>query len=725
MTVFLKKFLPQRVKSKLLFLVGGLIAVLIVIPVVLQYTESMHRAREEGKMQAGELATRATDQLQETEKELLLVAQTVAHMPAATRYLAERDRPALLALCMPLFKQLKEHMELNVFHFHLPPAISFLRLQKPEKYGDDLSGFRKTVVDVNRTLEPVSAIEVGRAGMSVRAVVPVMYTAPGEDQERHVGSVEFGAPLKQAFVDSVKKLTGSNVALIVPDGEGFKVQAATYDPDLSSSQAGELRRVMASRKMATVQGNLQGHEVMVAYRPVTDYSGKAVGVLAVPFDISATLHQAHRRALYTIAAGFAAILLVQGLIWLLFNRLINRPLDALTRRLEKASQGDLTQTMDASHIEGVNCSELQACDQPDCSMYGKTGYCWEEAGSLANNIQCPQILSGELESCSQCGRVFGSTVKDEFSELTVYFNGFLANVTRMVKEIRDNSENLNETSAALGSVSTQLDASTAETAGRVESVAAAAEEMSANMASVAAATEEAAANVNVMSTAAEEIGSTIGEIQQNTANAKQITGQAVEEASDISTKVDELGNAAQDIGKVTETITEISAQTNLLALNATIEAARAGEAGKGFAVVANEIKDLARQTADATGEIKKRIEGIQHSTGITVDGIRKITDIIKEIDEIVTFIAGAIDEQGATMTELTSNVQQAGQGISEVSENVAQSSEVSREIADDVSQVNAATEQVAKGSRQVHDRAGELQQLAGDLKEMIDKFKLN
>ncbi len=725
MLTILKKVLPSRVKTRLLLAVGLLIAILITVPVVLQLTGSLRQAREQGRMQAEELATRADEQLHETEQKLLLVAQTVAHMPAADRFLAERDRPALLALCMPLYKQLRQHMELNVFHFHLPPATSFLRLQKPEKYGDDLSGFRKTVVDVNRTLKPISAIEVGRAGMSVRAVVPVMYSEPGSTGERHVGSVEFGAPLKQAFVDSVKKLLGADIALLVPDGQGFKIQAATYAADLSSGRAAILRRVMNTEKMTTIEGEIKGREVMIAYRPVTDYSGKVVGILAVPADISAELASAHSKALVTIGVGLAAILLVQGVIWLLFNRLVNRPLDELTRRLELASQGDLTQTMDSSHIREVNCSELLECNKPDCSMYGRTGYCWEEAGSLATNIQCPRILSGELDSCSMCRKVFGSTVRDEFSELTVYFNGFLANVTRMVGEIRANSEQLNQTSNALGSVSSQLDASTAETASRAESVAAAAEEMSANMSSVAAATEEAAANVNVMSTAAEEIGSTIGEIQENTANARKITGQAVDEAADISVKVDELGSAAVDIGKVTETITEISSQTNLLALNATIEAARAGEAGKGFAVVANEIKDLAKQTAEATGEIKKRIEGIQHSTDITVDGIRKITDIIREIDEIVTFIAGAIEEQGHTMTELTSNVQQAGQGISEVSENVAQSSGVSREIADDVAQVNSATEQVAKGSRQVHDRAAELQQLAADLQKMIDRFKLS
>nr|WP_320011745.1 methyl-accepting chemotaxis protein [uncultured Desulfobulbus sp.] len=81
------------------------------------------------------------------------------------------------------------------------------------------------------------------------------------------------------------------------------------------------------------------------------------------------------------------------------------------------------------------------------------------------------------------------------------------------------------------------------------------------------------------------------------------------QAGSASSQVNELGLAAQEIGKVVEAITEISEQVNLLALNATIEAARAGDAGKGFAVVANKIKELARQTAEATGEIKRRYRG--------------------------------------------------------------------------------------------------------------------
>jgi methyl-accepting chemotaxis protein len=183
-----------------------------------------------------------------------------------------------------------------------------------------------------------------------------------------------------------------------------------------------------------------------------------------------------------------------------------------------------------------------------------------------------------------------------------------------------------------------------------------------------------------------------------------------------------LGSAAQDIGKVTETIAEISAQTNLLALNATIEAARAGEAGKGFAVVANEIKDLARQTATATGEIKDRIEGIQSSTEITVQGIRKISEIITEIDAIVSGIAVALEEQSATMSELTTNIAEAGTGIGEVSENVAQSSVVSQQISRDISQLNQSVADIAGSTGLVAKNAEELNRLADSLRQLINKF---
>ena len=124
-----------------------------------------------------------------------------------------------------------------------------------------------------------------------------------------------------------------------------------------------------------------------------------------------------------------------------------------------------------------------------------------------------------------------------------------------------------------------------------------------------------------------------------------------------------MGRAAREIGNVVETITEISSQVDLLALNATIEAARAGDAGKGFAVVAGEIKELARQTAEASGEIKKRVEGIQTNTAGTVNEINDVSEVVNEINAIVATIASAVEEQSATTREIVSNVSQASVGF--------------------------------------------------------------
>ncbi|WP_155323293.1 methyl-accepting chemotaxis protein [Desulfosarcina ovata] len=178
------------------------------------------------------------------------------------------------------------------------------------------------------------------------------------------------------------------------------------------------------------------------------------------------------------------------------------------------------------------------------------------------------------------------------------------------------------------------------------------------------------------------------------------------------------------MGKVTEAITEISEQTNLLALNATIEAARAGEAGKGFAVVANEIKDLAKQTSDATLDIKQQIEAIQGSTNGTIEAINQIGTVIDTVNEIVATIATAVEEQSISTKEIAENIAQISQGVGEVNENVAQSSSVAGEITQSIGEVNQSAGEMASSSSQVRLSAEDLSQLAEKLNIMVGRFKV-
>ncbi len=713
----MRRILPQTVKARLMSLIGFSFCLLISVTVILTGIERKNTfiVSEELRLEA---KFNGVQRAFEDEAHLAsALALVVAAMPDVQKAFGFRNRQQLLKITLPFFKEQKDRLSLAQFQFHLPPATSFLRLHKPEKFGDDLSSFRKTVVTVNREKRIISGIEKGRAGFGIRGVVPVTMNG------NHVGSVEFGIKLNDQLLQSMKKTLGVDISIVVPDGDGFKYLAKTHTLDIPQKSYPWLRKIIAEDKIQFKLVDKNNKSLMTVFGPIKDYSGRTIGVLALPVDISDTMAAIHANLYKMAAGGLFVLLFTMAALYALMNILINNPMRDLVDKFRLAGQGDLTVVMESKNLCNANCSEEMDCDKEDCSSYGQSGKCWEQSGSFTTNVECPKIINGDYSSCREC-KVYKGSVKDEFADLSTTFNSFLSNIRRMVIDIKGSVGETSSASAHLTTLSEGMEAGASTAADRTNTVATAAEEMSANMNTVAAASEEASTNVNMVATATEEMTATISEIAGNTEEASLIAVRAVEQASSASAKVDVLGKAAVEISKVTEVISEISAQTNLLALNATIEAARAGEAGKGFAVVANEIKELARQTSDATQQIKLQIEGIQNSTDETVTEIREITDVINKVNGIVATISTAIEEQATTTGEIGSNVQQAAMGISEVNENVAHTSTVAGEIAGDISQISVVTQDITLSSQQVRESAGDLSGLAEKLGEMVSRFKI-
>jgi methyl-accepting chemotaxis protein len=269
------------------------------------------------------------------------------------------------------------------------------------------------------------------------------------------------------------------------------------------------------------------------------------------------------------------------------------------------------------------------------------------------------------------------------------------NLRGAIQEISNNALMISASSEELAVVSAQLNANAEETSSQANEVAQSSEIVSQNTQSVA--------------TSAEEFSTSIREISINAMEASRVANQAVTIANSTNQQMSKLSNSSIQIGEVVAVIADIAEQTNLLALNATIEAARAGELGKGFAVVANEVKELARSTAKATNEIGQSIDAIQADAKGAIESIAEITHIINKIDDISSIIATAVEEQAAT--------------VGEISRNISTSAGSSARITETVEAVAIASRGISSGSSEIQNSSAELARVAAKLKELVSKFE--
>ncbi|MCA3262175.1 MAG: methyl-accepting chemotaxis protein [Telmatospirillum sp.] len=205
--------------------------------------------------------------------------------------------------------------------------------------------------------------------------------------------------------------------------------------------------------------------------------------------------------------------------------------------------------------------------------------------------------------------------------------------------------------------------------------------------SVRAATAELSTANHQVATAAGEAGTLAQRVSGEMTASKTQVDSAIREIAalveitrGIANDLTGLRAALDGIGRVAKGIDAIARQTNLLALNATIEAARAGDAGKGFAVVASEVKALARQTAEATGEIDATLKTLGQQ-------------------------ASRLIGQSENSLQRAKSAEQGGAAIAEVMDTI---SVHVRDVSDRLGQITTAVGHIDTRSRSVSEAMGDL-----------------
>ncbi len=277
-------------------------------------------------------------------KNLTMASEILLNDKEVVQLFARRDRAMLAEHLSPIYDgKLKKEFGIKQFQFHLAPATSFLRLHKVGKYNDDLSSFRKTVVQANSNHKVIAGLEVGRGGLGMRLVSPVKF------EGNYIGTMEFGTSFK-SLLNRVAKTQKVSFAIGVyqdvfkaagrfetTDSDVVKGDIVYYDFSDSESKS-YLQTVEIKDEI--VFTNYDNKDYTVISIPIKDYSDKEIGYITFFKDETEILAALSSEVLIGIIVPIILASIVLLIIVFSLNRKVIHPLNELVSYTDELTKGN-------------------------------------------------------------------------------------------------------------------------------------------------------------------------------------------------------------------------------------------------------------------------------------------------------------------------------------------------------------------------------------------------
>ncbi|MCC2617930.1 methyl-accepting chemotaxis protein [Aestuariibacter halophilus] len=526
------------------------------------------------------------------------LSQTFASSPPVQQAFQDQDRATLQQLTEPFYLLAARDYGVKQAQFHLPPATSFLRLHRTEKFGDDLSEFRSTVVDVNRRRNPVSGIEKGVAGFGIRGVVPVSY------QGSHLGSVEFGLSLNEAFLEMIKSKYDIDISMHAIENGKVRLLANTDKEviDLSTDQ------ILAARSSPVVFDLDQGEQSFALFASVlTDYAGEVIGTVTLAMDrrdyeaqISAAKRNIAIISVLIVAVGVAIAYFLSVLITTPLNRAVDAMKDIskgegdLTKRLPVVGNNEFSRLaeafndfaekvrgsiFDVSGSTKVLDEAVQEVNQMMVSITDHTAKQREEIGSVATAItemtttihEVSKSGSDAAKAADRVEQESGGSVEllDRASDQIQQLDARISQANDVISKVSDESTNIGSVLDVIRGIAEQtnllalnaaIEAARAGEQGRGFAVVA--DEVRTLASRTQSSTEEIDTMISSLQNRVSEAVSTIKQSREQASSGVALTKETAEALQTVKQSAVEIRDLNYQIATAVEEQTYVSDEIN-------------------------------------------------------------------------------------------------------------------------------------------------------------------
>lgn len=494
-----------------------------------------------------------------------------------------------------LKKSLPQGYDLRI-HFHRTPATSLLRQWRNPGEGDggdDLSGFRNTILKVSRTAQAVTGIEVGRGGAVIRSISPIT------EDGKLLGSVENFYQLNDLIKNMELEKDHAVTIFLNEDASEIAWDIENY-PKIGSYTMLDQTKKLSLQSYDTKyieEGALNpfmiiDNNVVISTFPIYDFGKNTIGVFYCTYDISEWVEMENSKLFTVNILTIICTLSVFILLIFINQRFIRQPFKKIIAAVKGLSEGDFTHDID-----------INSTDE-----FGKIADSIKEMQhKLSEVISLVQITAGQFLSVSNQISSSSQNIASSANEQAATSQEITASIHEINSTVRNNINNTQKTEKISTTVKHEIDEGNDAVASTIDSIKQITQRISiindisrtTNLLALNAAVEAARAGVHGKGFAAV--------------------------ASEVKVLAERSRDAARDITRIS----------------------------KSSIVIAERSGELIKSTIPKIKETSTLVQEINASSTEQATGISEINHAIGQLNETIQTYTAAAEQLAASAEELT------------------------------------------------------------------------